>query len=380
MKQSLVAAACVAAAVSLAAQQRAPQNDSIRQDDLRADLFFLAGDSLRGRLTDTEENRAAADFIRSRFERMGLKGAGPNGSFFQSYNLMTAASGDAAMNRLELTSEEGGAREYRSGQDFYPLRFSGSGNASGAVVFCGFGISAPQLGYDDYNGVLRGKVVLVLDHEPGERDPNSPFDGVVTSEPSTGGRKALAAQQHGAAALLFVSDAHNHPGPANFDAAARNYWPEKTPHLLSYTLAAWADRIHIPVAQISPALAASLVAASGKTLEELARSAETAHGQTPVVLTGPRVTVHTAVDRHLVPDRNVVALLEGSDPRLKNEWVIVSAHYDHNGADGTQIFNGADDNGSGVVALIEIAEAYALAAKEGHRPKRSILFASWNSE
>ena len=76
-----------------------------------------------------------------------------------------------------------------------------------------------------------------------------------------------------------------------------------------------------------------------------------------------------------MPDRNVVALLEGSDPRLKNEWVIVTAHYDHNGADATQIFNGADDNGSGVVALIEIAEAYALAAKEGHRPKRSILFA-----
>ena len=81
---------CVAAAVHLAAQQRAPQNESIRQEDLRADLFFLAGDSLRGRLTDTEENRAAADFIRSRFERMGLKGAGPGGSFFQPYNLMTA--------------------------------------------------------------------------------------------------------------------------------------------------------------------------------------------------------------------------------------------------------------------------------------------------
>jgi Zn-dependent M28 family amino/carboxypeptidase len=75
-----------------------------------------------------------------------------------------------------------------------------------------------------------------------------------------------------------------------------------------------------------------------------------------------------------------VALLEGSDPRLRNEWVIVSAHYDHNGADATQIFNGADDNGSGVVALIEIAEAYALAAQQGQRPKRSILFAAWNSE
>ena len=380
MKTRLIVAVCLAAAVHVAAQQRAPQNDSIRQEDLRADLFFLAGDSLRGRLTDTEENRAAADFIRSRFERMGLKGAGTNGSFFQPYNLMIAGAGDPAMNALEFTAEEGGTRQLRMGQEFYPVRFSASGTASGSVVFAGFGISAPQLGHDDYNGVVRGKVVLVLDHEPGERDPNSPFDGVVTSEPSTPWRKALAAQRKGAAAVLFVSDVHNHPGSANFDAAARNYWPETPPHLLSYTLASWADRIHIPVAQISPALAASIAAAGGQVFDDLAQSAETAGGLKPVALTGSRVVLRTAVDRHIVPDRNVVALLEGSDPRLKNEWVIVSAHYDHNGADGTQIFNGADDNGSGVVALIEIAEAYALAAKEGHRPKRSILFASWNSE
>src|SRR5262249_36707122 len=77
---------------------------------------------------------------------------------------------------------------------------------------------------------------------------------------------------------------------------------------------------------------------------------------------------------------NGVEMLEGGVAGLKNEWVIVSAHYDHNGADATQIFNGADDNGSGTVALIEIAEAYALAAKDGQRPKRSVLFAAWNSE
>src|SRR5216110_3256451 len=101
MKQTLIAAVCVAAAVSVLAQQRAPQNDSIRQSDLRADLFFLAGDSMRGRLTDTEENRATADFIRSRFERMGLKPAGPNGSYFQPYNLMTATlAAEPASNML----------------------------------------------------------------------------------------------------------------------------------------------------------------------------------------------------------------------------------------------------------------------------------------
>src|SRR5437899_10001847 len=111
MKKVLVAAFITAVLVLVAAQQRAPQNESIRQDDLRADLFFLAGDSMRGRLTDTEENRAAADFIRSRFERMGLKPAGPNGSYFQPYNLMTATlAAAAASNVLDVMGADGATR------------------------------------------------------------------------------------------------------------------------------------------------------------------------------------------------------------------------------------------------------------------------------
>ncbi len=381
VKRLLAALVVVVLLAPIAAQQRAPQNDSIRQEHLRADLFFIAGDSLRGRLTDTEENHATADFIRSRFERMGLNPAGPNNSYFQPYNLMTATlPASQTSNMLDVIAGDGATRRLRAGQEFYPHRVSASGVASAPVAFVGFGISAPQLGYDDYTGDVKGKIVLALDHEPGERDPNSPFDGVVTSEPSTAWRKALAAQEKGAVAVLFVSDVHNHPGAANFEAAARTYWPEKPPRILNYTLATWADRIHIPVAQVSPAVATSLVAGTNKTLEELSKASETARGFTPLALPGAKVSVHTAVDRHIVPDRNVVALVEGSDPRLKNEWVIVSAHYDHNGADGTQIFNGADDNGSGTVALIEIAEAYALAAKAGQRPRRSVLFAAWNSE
>jgi Zn-dependent M28 family amino/carboxypeptidase len=357
--------------------ERAPQIDSIRQQDLRADLLFLAGDSMRGRLTDTEENRATADYIRSRFERIGLKPAAGN-SYFQNYNLMTATLGEG--NVLEVSGDDGAVRRLRSGQEFYPQRFSASGRASGPVVFVGFGIAASKPRHDDYAGDVKGKIVLALDHEPGERDPASPFDGVVTSEPSTGWRKALAAQEKGAAAILFVSDVHNHPGAGNFEQAARNMWPERPARILPYTLAAWADRIRIPAAQISPALAATLVGGTGKTLEELGRSAEAAGGLAPIALPGARVDLTTAVDRHIVPDRNVVALLEGSDPKLRSEWVLVTAHFDHNGADGAQIFNGADDNGSGTVALLEIADAYALAAAQGQRPRRSVLFAAWNSE
>src|SRR5438094_7936682 len=122
---------------SLAAQERAPQNESIKQEDLRADLFFIAGDAMRGRLTDTEENRATADYLRSRFERMGLKPAGPNASYFQPYNLMTATLGDSTANGLDVVSGDSGSRHLSAGQEFYPQRFSASGRATGALVFVG---------------------------------------------------------------------------------------------------------------------------------------------------------------------------------------------------------------------------------------------------
>lgn len=369
-------AACLAAGPALA-QERAPGNDTIRKEDLRADLFFLAGDEMRGRLTDTAENRLAAEWIKSRFERMGLKPAAGN-SYFQGYNLMTATLG--AENRVRVS--EGNAELQRTfGQDFYPQSFSSSGRARGSVVFAGFGITAPHLGHDDYRTAdVRGKIVLVLDHEPGERDPQSVFEGVATSDASTGWRKAVYAQNAGAIALLIVSDVHNHPGERNFEAAARNAWPAEPARIRRFTLQEWADRVRIPVVQISPALAEILVRGSNRSLEELAKSAETRGGVTAVTLPGPEVEAVVSVERHTIGDRNVVAYLEGSDPKLKDEWVIICAHYDHDGADGNRIFNGADDNGSGTVGLLEIAEAFSEAARAGKRPRRSILFAAWNSE
>src|SRR5437773_11350099 len=162
MKSTPIALVIIAVSLAIGAdaQTRAPQNDSITKEDLRADLIFLAGDSMRGRLTDTEENRAAADFIKSRFERLGLKPAGPNTSYFQSYNLMTATLADG--NALDLASGDAAARHLRAGQEFYPHRYSASGHVAGGVVFVGFGIVAPHLSYDDYKGDIKGKIVLAL--------------------------------------------------------------------------------------------------------------------------------------------------------------------------------------------------------------------------
>jgi Zn-dependent M28 family amino/carboxypeptidase len=375
IRRASAAVTAVLLATTLAAQAgRAPGIESITQADLRADLFFLAGDAMRGRLTDTNENRVTADYIRARFERAGLKPA-TGASYFHEYNLMTPTLGED--NGFSVAAV-GGSRHFTAGIDFYPQRFSGTGTVTAPLVFAGFGIVAPRWKHDDYRESVRGAVVLVLDHEPGERDANSPFDGVVTAEPAAAWRKALAAQEKGAAGIIFVSDVHNHPGAANFEQAARNFWPATPARIPSYTLAAWADRIRIPAIQISPAVAATLLPAS-LGLDELARRGEAAGGIVPIGL-GRDVTLRASVKRHIVPDRNVLGLIEGSDPKLKDEWVLITAHFDHEGVNGTQILNGADDNGSGTVALMEIADAYALAAQQGHRPKRSVLFCAWNSE
>lgn len=361
-----------------AAQTAAPELESIRVADLRADLFFLASDAMQGRLTDTPENRLAAEFIKARFERLGLQPAGPDGSFFQPYNLYTTSLGVG--NEIRMTDARGGTQRLDVGAEFYPLNISATGRAQGSLAFAGFGIVSPAIGHDDFRGDVRGKVVLILDHEPGERDPASPFDGVVTSEASRDVRKVLAAQERGAVAVLFVSDVHNHPATGTGGGPGRPYWTDTPRRIERYLLATWIDRIRIPVARIGTDRARAILEAAGQSLDDLSRTADHVGSNRVVPLGETTVALTTAVQRKVVPDRNVVAYLEGSDPSLRDEWIIISAHYDHDGADGERVFAGADDDGSGTVSLLEIAEAYARAAERGLRPRRSIFFAAWNSE
>jgi hypothetical protein len=361
-----------------AGQPMAPQNDSIRQQDLKADLFFLAGDGFRGRLTDTPENKLASEFVASRFARMGLKRIATDGTYFQAFSLSTASLGSS--NRLQL--EGGGQKfEFPAGQRFIPLPFSPSAQAYGRLAFVGFGMSAPELGHDDYSGVdVRGKIVLVLDHEPGEDDPKSPFDGVVTSEQATQWRKATLAQEKGAAGILFVSDVHNHRGAEQFESLVHAVWPEKIPTIRSYMLQEWVERVHIPAGRVSSELLKVLLRGLNVSFEELARGSEKPRERTLPDLSSIWIDLTTDVHHAVVTDHNVLAALEGSDPKLKDEWVIISCHHDHNGAEGQRVWNGADDNGSGTVGMLEIAEAYSLAAQAGLRPRRSIVFAAFNSE
>ena len=361
----------------LGAQEAAPAIETIRQADLRADLFFLAGDEMGGRLAGSPQGRVASAFIKSRFERMGLTPVGDGGSYYQFFNVVQAEVGEN--NHLKVAHDRGVTLSRVRGQDFYPLRESGTGVAGGEVVFAGFGISAPALEHDDYRGVA-GRIVLILDHEPAESDPESAFDGLVTAEVSAAYRKLAAAEAAGAVGVLLVTDVHNHPESTNFSTQADGYWPSTVRRGGRYTLESRLDRIHIPAVRISPALAENLVAGTGRSLEDLSRSAEEAGGMTPVALPGVRVDISADVRRETHTARNVVGLIEGTDPELKDEWVIICAHFDHDGTDGAVIYNGADDDGSGTVGLIEIAEAYQEAARRGEGPRRSVLIAAWDFE
>ena len=360
---------------------RAPQIESITERELRADLFFLASDAMQGRLTDTPQNAIAADWVLSQFESLGLRGGGQGGGFEHRYSLMTASLGDGNAMRVGAPTAAM-QRSARAGEDFYPHRYSASATITAALTFAGFGIVSPERGHDDYREALtgRGRIALILDREPGVNDPASVFDGVVTAEAAQPIKKVLAAQAKGALGVIFVEDVHNQSGPSpNFQAQAANYWPTPAPRVERYTLKAWSDQVRIPVVQVSRALAEQLVAPAGRSLADLARTAETHGGVTPIAL-DTTVSLTTSVAHHTVPDRSIVGVLEGSDPKLKDEFVLISAHFDHEGADGPRVFNGADDDGSGTVGLTEIAEAFSLAAAAGQRPRRSVIFAAWNSE
>ena len=263
--------------------------------------------------------------------------------------------------------------------EFFPMPFSATGHAEGTVVFAGFGISAQNPSRDDYAGVdVTGKIVLVLDHEPGEYDPASPFAGVVASEHGRAIRKAIEAQRRGAVAVAFVEDVHNHASRSVLTDLARRTWPHAAPRVPRYQLEDWVREVRIPAIRISADLAERLLRTAGTTLRSRTTDAEAA--PTPLELPTVLLEVSTAVQRETTSVDNVVGLIEGADPALRHEWVILCAHYDHEGATETQIYNGADDDASGVAALLEIAEAYTIAARAGQRPDRSILLAAWNAE
>jgi hypothetical protein len=361
-------------AASAVAQNRAPAIESIRREELKADLFFLASDAMRGRLTNTPEYKLAGEWIASRFARLGLLTMAPGDSFRHPFEMAQARLGEA--NRLKFGTAEA-SRTARIGEEFYPLDYSANGEVRGRVSLLGFGVRAPEHGWDDYRERdVKGSIVMLFEGDPGAEDPRSPFEGLVASGHADAVAKTLAAQEQGASAVLIISRRADREGPRPFAVIGPSYWPKDPPRVQRYQLASDLDRVRIPALQVSQGLAEHIL---GSPLDPLRRQADAGGGNVFSTSALP-VEIAVSISRTAVMDHNVVARLEGSDAALKNEAIIISAHYDHDGADGPRVFNGADDNGSGTVAVLELAEAYVTAARQGQRPKRSIIFALWGSE
>ena len=284
MKNAFVCVAILAVVTILAAQSRAPEIDSIDKNEMRADLSFLASDAMRGRLTDTPTNVLAAEWIAARFERLGVTPGGPKGSYYQPYNLMKATLGTD--NRLIVESDGGSARKY--GQDFYPHRFSATASAKGGVVFVGFGMSSPERGYDDYRGDVKGKIVLALDHEPGERDRGQR----VRRRRDVGGRRRRGARRwrrrkKAPRPCCSSADVHNHPGAGNFEAARAQCLARRSrPGSNGIRSRRGPTACAFPPRRSRPRSPRQLLARSGVRSKSCRAASETAQGSTPVPLQG----------------------------------------------------------------------------------------------
>lgn len=344
---------------------------------LTPSMMYLASDSLKGRNTPSPELDSAASYIARAFARDGLQPVG--GSYAQQFNISIVSLGEP--NTLTLV-RDGKEIRYELKTDFTPFEMTASRTVTGALVFAGYGITAPEYGYDDYAGVdVKGKVVLVLRHEPGEEDSASVFLGKAATDYSNIARKVQMARDHGASALLVMTDPLNHTS-----LAPRGFpWPSLLRTIpkdaLPVTLGV-DEEMKIPVAHVGEKFMEA-VFGGVDALRDAQAGIDRDMKPHSYVVVGAEVRLQTTTSIVSTATRNVVGYLEGSDPLLKRQLVVVGAHYDHVGymkqhAEGEDyIFNGADDNASGTVALLGVAAGLGALPE---RPRRSILLIAFAGE
>jgi hypothetical protein len=356
--------------------------DSIDAVRLKADLTFLASDALEGRRSLERGSEVAIQWIASEYAKAGLKPLAGD-SYLQPVPLIEYTADRTA---TALTVQHGAQSATFHAPDATG-NFSNESTVTGAVVFAGYGISAPELGYDDYAGLdVTGKVVLIFNHEPQEMDDASIFNGRGNSRHNNATYKGLNAARHGAVGILTMADP-NHPqgqgrggrGAAGRGAAAQGRGAQAAttrPRIPSEALADGGPGI--PVFTISRQVADDLFAAAGKKAAEVQTAIDAKPSPASFAIPNTRVSLQSVVgDRRRANSYNVVGMIEGSDPELKSETVIFSGHFDHDGVGPLGILHGADDNGSGTVGVVELARAFSM---NPVKPKRSLVFIVFAAE
>lgn len=327
---------------------------------------YLSSETMEGRATGTRQLERAAGYIAGQFRSFSLSPARGR-AYFQAFKVTT----NARLGKKNAASYvlDGQRHSLDLRHDCIPLNFSGRGRVTAPAVFVGYGITAPEYGYDDYEGVnVKGKFAVVLRHEPQEHNADSVLAGKIYTEHSQLFSKAVNARRHGARGVLYVNDTAAHGG--------------RHGDLVKFSGGvAPADAV-IPFLHVSAAVVEKWMDSAGKDFEKLQKLIDDElQPQSFAFPDSLQITVNVDLKRDEKRVRNVTAYLPGET----SEHIIIGAHYDHIGhgeqfsmASGRigEIHPGADDNASGVAGLIELARWFSSRPK----PRRGILFLAFAGE
>jgi hypothetical protein len=326
----------------------------IDAEDMLKTVTYLASPELGGRRPGSDGYYLAADYMANAFFDLGLKDI-TGDFFFQRLPVeYVEISGEPSL----ILQTASGETPLVLGQDFVCRGMTGFGEGEAGVVFCGYGISEPQSGYDDYAGMdVKGKVVMVF-----KQNPPFMIEGVELSQKYNRYRAQMAAK-HGAIALVLVSS------PLSKD-------PQKP--IGSIMDGEGEYLLYMPQFHIDLEAADQLFEGSKYSLKEIQSRIDSSHSPASLPLLHKirfKVEGEYTADR---PSMNIIGCLEGSDPQKKQEYVLISAHLDHVGKQGSKLyFPGANDNASGSAAVLQLARAFASLK---NKPARSILFVLYTSE
>ncbi len=343
----------------------------IDAERIRAHVRFLSHDLLEGRGTGQRGGDIAAEYIATQFALDGLKPAGDNGTYMQKVPMVGITL--APETTFSLAPAKGSPRDLKFLSEYtaYDETQQPESNVNADIVYVGYGIQAPEYQWDDYKGVdVKGKVLLMLVNEPPSDDVKF-FKGKALTYYGRWVYKYEQAARKGAvgAILIHKTDMASYPWDVvrNSDSGEKSYLKlDGSPKL---QVASW---IHLDAAK-------ALAALAGLDLDKMMMDARSRDFR-PVPL-AVKLQAHLVSKVRPFESNNVIAILPGSDAKLKTEAVMYTAHYDHLGIrpemPGDNIYNGADDNASGCGVVLELAHAYGTAAQQ---PRRSILFASVTAE
>jgi hypothetical protein len=356
---------------------------SIRPADSITYLEFLAADELEGRDTPSKGQAIARRYIQSLYRTWGIlplgEGAGTKRVYEQRLPMIIKTFGEGTA--LELVTSTTSQR-FNVDRDFsFVMGVDFAGKIEAPVVFCGHGVSTPDLGYDEFAGVdVRDKIVLIAAGRPGGRRLDSPFNSPEhwarfegRRTPAENCARLLAGK--GAAALLVADDSMDrYVSPHGYKRDARIMSSGNRVYSPALSVA---DPM-VPTFWVSTRIAEAAFQKISKSYAETVQRIDAQLRPYSFNLPGLELRVNVEMEQRVSACGNLLGMIEGSDPELRKEYVVIGAHLDHIGInkDG-YVFNGADDNASGSVGVLQIARALAL---NPEKPKRSVLFAHWTGE